>query len=78
MTSEATIISEKGSHIPSTKLPADYGVGYSAEQISRAVAVPQYNRGPITLYNLLEGLQVSLINSVVWPALLPHDRFQVR
>lgn len=56
--SEATIISEKGSHIPSTKLPADYGVGYSAEQISRAVAVPQYNRGPITLYNLLEGLQI--------------------
>ena len=58
-TSEATVISERGNHVPCTKLPSDYGMGYSAEQISGTMAVPHHTNGPITLYNLLEGLQVS-------------------
>lgn len=55
--SEATVISDKGNHIPSTKLPADYSVGHSAEQISGTMAGPRRDEGPITLYHLLEGLQ---------------------
>ncbi|KAK3600101.1 hypothetical protein CHS0354_004799 [Potamilus streckersoni] len=55
--SEATTITDSGNHIPSIKLPYDFAESHAAQQISMA-STCAINRGLVTLYDLLEALQL--------------------
>lgn len=56
--SEATSITTSGYHIPTIRPSTDLGEASAAKQISLAVDMPR-TRGPVTLFDLLEALQVS-------------------
>ena len=55
--SDATMITENGQHVPNRRLPADCNEGYVAQELSTATSFPQ-PREPVTLFQLLETLQV--------------------
>ncbi|XP_064615955.1 transcriptional adapter 1-like isoform X2 [Liolophura sinensis] len=55
--SEATSITTSGYHIPTIRPSTDLGEASAAKQISLAVDMPR-TRGPVTLFDLLEALQL--------------------
>ena len=56
--SEATMITATGQHVPQKRYPEDCIEGYCAQEIATVTVDPE-PRAPVTLYNLLETLQVT-------------------